>query len=108
LTYATGKNFSGSTADIFNNLRHTLERQGTVAEDQRNKYMKDFIDTAPKDLEKERLDRLAAVSRGSSVHEYLGHGKSAGDSQPVIMKDPKTGKRYQVDPATKKVIKEIL
>ncbi len=117
LTYVTGKNYSGSSTDIFKNLRDTLERQGTASEKMRDKYMKDFVDTAPKDLEPARLQRLASVERGNSVREYLkdnggnagtNAGTNAGGSQPVIMKDPKTGKRYQVDPTTKKVIKEIL
>jgi hypothetical protein len=110
LTYVTGKNFNGSTQDILKNLRHTIERQGTVAETQRDKYMKDFIDTAPKELEKDRLNRLASVARGTSVKDYLSKSQpqDQSNSPMTIMKDPKTGKRYQVDPTTKQVIKEVL
>lgn len=110
LTYITGDNYSGSTPAIFNNLRHTIERQGTIAEEQRDKYMKDFIDTAPKDLDPVRLKRLADVTRGNSMAAYAknsGNAAAAGGNQPVIMKDPKSGKRYEVDPTTKKVLREV-
>ena len=88
LTWATGHNFNGSTQDIFKNLRDSIERQGLFAEQQRDKYLKDFADTAPSRLQKSRLDHLTQTARGSSVKEYLkNEGSQMGPgAEPPVQK----------------------
>ena len=95
LTYATGHNFNGSTQDVFKNLRDSIERQGLFAEQQRDKYLKDFADTAPTRLEKSRLEHLTQTARGSSVKEYLkNEGSNAAQAQQAPIQKIINGKTY--------------
>lgn len=82
LTYLTGHPFTGSTQEIFKMYRDSIERQGKVAQDNRESYLESMRSFAPTDLSEERrtklekglqLNRLDAGGGGTiSVTDPLG------------------------------------
>ena len=98
LTYALGMPRNASTQAIFKNLVSSIDRQGTVSEDLRNKYVESINKMAPKGLDKERVKELtdAMVSDnssnpalGSSYREYLKN--NSPDQQAQETPKPKEG-----------------
>jgi len=82
------KTLGGSTQSVFQNLRHSIERQGTVSEDLRNNYLDQQKATAPSGLNKDQRDRLLNQTFGNSVKDYISqHGgqvpTAGGNAAPV-------------------------
>lgn len=67
ITYATGSPQSGSTQAVFQNLRDSIDRQGGVAEQERQRYIDNLAALLPTDL---NADRRAALLAGSSLNSY--------------------------------------
>ena len=61
LTYLTGRPVSPKTQDIFKLYHDSIERQGAVAEENRNRYLDAARASAPTDL---NVERKASVERG--------------------------------------------
>ena len=71
LTYVLGLPRNANTQAIMKNLVSSIDRQGTVAEGLRNKYLEDFGKMAPKDLAPDRKDLLHQINLGSSFNDVL-------------------------------------
>jgi hypothetical protein len=61
-TYLTGTPFNGSTQDVFKMLRDSIQRQGSVAMDNREGEMRYLRGLAPTDLAESRRQALEATS----------------------------------------------
>lgn len=61
-TYLTGTPFNGSTQDVFKMLRDSIERQGSVAMENREGEMRYLRGLAPTDLEEARRQKLEETS----------------------------------------------
>lgn len=62
VTYATGTPVTGSTQEIFKNLRDSIERQGSVAQTNREGELGYLRGLAPTELEEARRQSLEATS----------------------------------------------
>lgn len=58
VTYLTGEPVTGSTQDIFQSLRDSIERQGGVAESNRQVYLDAIKNMAPTDLDEGRRQQI--------------------------------------------------
>lgn len=67
VTYLTGTPVTGNTQAVFKMLRDSIERQGSVAEDNRQKYLDGLRAQAPTDLATERAQRLEEALNLNSV-----------------------------------------
>lgn len=82
------KQVGGTTQSVTRLFIDSIKRQGEIAEELRNKYMNDLKKTAPKDLEKERLEGLINNVWGNSFTERFGSSEvvpkeSDGDNSSV-------------------------
>jgi hypothetical protein len=73
ISYATGSPQNGSTQAVFQNLKYSVDRQGTVAEQERQKYVDNLAALLPTDLSS---DRRAALLSGSSLNSYTDPSKN--------------------------------
>lgn len=91
ITYITGTPIAGTTQDVIKNLADSIDRQGNVAEDLRDQYVKLIQGQAPTDLEKSRIDAL----NSATLPSYRNYGKNTSTSGggTIIYQ----GKTYQVD-----------
>ncbi len=58
LTYATGTPFNGSTQDVYNMLVDSIDRQGTIAQQNRDQYMQYLQGLMPTNLSADRQAKL--------------------------------------------------
>lgn len=101
LTYLTGHPFSGSTQDIFKMYRDSIERQGKVAQDNRESYLNTMRAYAPTDLADERRQ---ALEKGLGLNRLDAAGSTLQPNATHIVEQG--GVRYQVTTdASGKVIK---
>jgi hypothetical protein len=73
ISYATGSPQNGSTQAVFQILKDSVDRQGTVAEQERQKYVDNLAALLPTDLSS---DRRAALLSGSSLNSYTDPSKN--------------------------------
>ncbi len=93
-------------------LSDMLDRQGTTAEDLRDKYYEDINKTAPSQLDPDRLKRIMDVKRGNSYREAFGIQKGqnspSGDTTPnpnETVRKTADGKMAVFDNTTKKFLR---
>lgn len=67
LTYATGSPQNGTTQGVLQNIKDSIDRQGTVAEQERQTYIDNLDALLPTDLD---ADRRAALLSGSQLNSY--------------------------------------
>jgi hypothetical protein len=63
------KQVGGTTQSVINMFIHTIDRQGLISEQLRDKYLDDARKMFPKELDKERADSLKEMQLGSSFKE---------------------------------------
>lgn len=80
VTYLTGTPVTGSTQDIFKMLRDSIERQGSVAESNRESYFSSIRAMAPTELADERRQKLEQSLQLNSVSK---RGTSAPQQKPI-------------------------
>lgn len=100
LTYLTGHPFTGSTQDIFKMYRDSIERQGKVAEGNRESYLNSMRAFAPTDLAENRRQQL---EKGLGLNRLDSGGSALGPNATHIVEQG--GVRYKVTTdATGKVV----
>lgn len=95
VTYLTGTPVTGNTQDVFKMFKDSIERQGAVAESNRETYLEALRSLAPTDLEEERKTRMEGALK-------LNRMPKAGDYQAGSGKAPAVGDTMQKFGATYK------
>ncbi len=82
LTYAgfDPSTLGGSTPSVLKNLKHLIMRQGTEAENQRDKFINDQKKFIPSGLDPEKAQKLVDANFGNSMKEF---------TQPTTKAPPK-------------------
>lgn len=100
LTYLTGTPFNGSTQAMYKMLRDSIERQGSVAEANREGYFNAIRAQAPTDLEDSRRQKLEESlklnSLGAKPNTAAAAAHKVGDT--VTGPDGKAHKVLEVSP----------
>lgn len=68
ITYATGQPQNGTTQAVLQNLKDSVDRQGSVAEDLRATYVNDLLERLPPGLSQENTESLA---KSAQLNSYL-------------------------------------
>ena len=89
-------------------LRDSIERQGTVAETNRQKYLDAMRAQAPTDLAPERRAKLEQALNLNSLRDAAARGGGAPDapSGGVVVVDPAGGRHTFRDPAAAEAFKK--
>lgn len=91
LTYLTGTPFNGSTQDMYKMLRDSIERQGSVAESNREGYFNAIRAQAPTDLEDSRRQKLEESLKLNSLGKKTQAGPAA--AVPPAVSDALKGQK---------------
>ncbi len=86
--YIFGKPMDVMPKDWVNQLTHMLDRQGTTAEDLRDKYYEDIGKSANPGLHKDLIDKAAETKRGNSYREIFGIKKGEGGTNVKVPPPP--------------------
>lgn len=95
VTYLTGTPVTGNTQDVFKMFKDSIERQGAVAESNRETYLDALRALAPTDLEEDRKTRMEQALK-------LNRMPKAGAFDPAKGGVPKEGDTMQKYGATYK------
>lgn len=91
LTYLTGTPFNGSTQDMYKILRDSIERQGGVAENNREGYFNAIRAQAPTDLEDARRQKLEESLKLNTIGAKKPAAAPTGDRIRVKGPNGETG-----------------
>lgn len=80
LGYITGTTPSASTNAVFKNISDSVDRQGMVSEQLRDKYLDTFRGQAPTGLSPDRVKYLNKTAFASSYRDYLNQSPTQGGS----------------------------
>ncbi len=92
LTYVLGIPKNASTQEIYKNLSDSINRQGQVSEELRNKYMEQMKNMLPSGLDKNRLHTLMKQQIGSSFTDAMNQGNISTTDNPLATK---LGKKFK-------------
>lgn len=95
VSYWTGKPVTNQPQEMIKNLVSSIDRQGKVAEQLRDKYMSGIKMLRPKDLDKDRADAIAAASLTSSFSDTLKDSPDQDGGSSQAYSDPGKEARYQ-------------
>lgn len=104
ITYVTGVPQSGSTNQIFQNIADSVDRQGSVAESERQTYVDDLLLRLPPGLSQQNVDRL---TQSAGLNSYINPSPSQMSPAQIDSNAYSKIQTWANDPNNAKILSQI-